>query len=115
MRRISSMSVVASLGIISRTPTPPARALSWMSFGTSAFVTPRRRGALRETQSFQIYGNATAVFNSSEIKNDSVRKQSGRKYNRLPYHTKPYICNIVTTNTHPKKFGKRYAVDLAPA
>ena len=55
------------------------------------------------------------VFNSSEIKNDSVRKQSGRKYNRLPYHTKPYICNIVTTNTHPNKFGKRYAVDLAPA
>jgi len=71
--------------------------------------------ALRETQNIQIYGNATAVFNSSEIKNDSVRKQSGRKYNRLPYHTKPYICNIVTTNTHPNKFGKRYAVDLAPA
>lgn len=98
-------------------PNPhAARARPILDAGPNvAFVTPTTDEGLSRDPRFSNLWECDRVFNSSEIKNDSVRKQSGRKYNRLPYHTKPYICNIVTTNTHPNKFGKRYAVDLAPA
>lgn len=97
MRRISSVSVVASLGIISRSPTPLARALSWMrKMGASA----SNAGLCARPNVFNLMGMRPHL--QFPQTSDSRFSVTGAPHaSREKNHVR---CNHQTT-----KFGKRHA------